>query len=103
MEPTAVEDLPSRQFAGDGIEWIVRLTGQTSTGSASDPGAPLLHVTFYRADDPLAAVREALVPGSSIDDLFESDLNDLLSTAREAVSPDPPSEAPPKPERLKGR
>ena len=103
VEPTAVDDLPSRQFTSEGVEWIVRLSGQTSAGSASDAGTPLLHLTFYRAGNPLVAEREALCPGRSMEGLFESDLNNLLSSAKEASSPDQPSEAPPKPEARKGR
>ena len=102
LEPTAVEDLPSLQFTSEGVEWIVRLSGQTSTGSAPDPGASLLHLTFYRAADPLVAEREALFPGTSIDGLSESMLNNLLSSAGEASSPDPPSAASLEPEGGKG-
>ncbi len=99
LEPTAVDDLPSRQFTSEGVEWIVRLSGRTSAGSASDAGAPLLHLTFYRADNPLVAEREALIPGASMEGLFESELNNVLSSAGQASSPDQPSEAPPKPAR----
>ena len=87
LEPTAVEDLPSRQFTSDGIEWVVRLSGQTSTGRAADPGASLLHLTFYKAEHPLVVEGEALVPGESIDGLLDSSLSDVLSSARGASSP----------------
>ena len=92
-EPASEEDLPSCQFVSEGVEWIVRLSGRTSTGSASDRGAPLLHLTFFRADDPLVAVREALLPGDSIDHLFEADMNEVLAGAREASVPEQPNEA----------
>ena len=92
-EPTAVQDLPSREFTAEGVEWVARLSGRATTGSPSDPGAPLLHVTFYRASDPLVAVREALLPGDSLDHLFEADLNEVLASARVATS----REQPPRP------
>ena len=81
-EPTALEDLPSRVLTSEGVEWIVRLSGRTSTGSVSDPGAPLLHLTFCRVRDPQLAVRETLLPGRSLDQLSEADLSDALSSAR---------------------
>jgi len=81
-EPTAVQDLPSCHFEVEGVEWIARLSGRTSTGSGPDPGAPLLHLTFFRSADPQVAVAEALLPGESIDHLFESDLSEVLATAR---------------------
>ncbi len=96
-EPTAVEDLPSCEFVIEGIKWIARLCGRTSTGSTADPGAPLLHLTFYEADDPLVAVREALLPGDSIDHLFEADLEVVLASASKAKLVEQASEAPPKP------
>jgi len=98
-----VEELPSHRFTSEGVEWIVRLTGRTSTGSTSDPGAPLLHLTFYRAGDPLVAVRETLLPGTSIDDLVELDLSTVLSSARNVPSSDQPSGPPSTPVRRKGR
>ena len=84
--PTSVEDLPSCHFEVEGVEWIARLSGRTATGSGSDPGAPLLHLTFFKSADPMVAVVEALLPGESIDHLFESDLSEVLATARK-VSP----------------
>ena len=44
LERTPLKDLPFRSFEHDGSEWIVRLCGQSSTGSAMDPGAPLMHL-----------------------------------------------------------
>ena len=92
-EPASEEDLPSCQFVSEGVEWIVRLSGRTSTGSVSDRGAPLLHLTFFRAEDPLVAVHEALLPGDSIDHLFEVDMNEVLAGAREVSVPEQPTEA----------
>ena len=80
-EPTKTEDLPSRHFTGDGSEWIVRVAGQTSTGSTSDSGARLLHLIFYRSEDPLVAQYELITPCKSIDNLHDSDLENLLSLA----------------------
>ncbi len=84
-----MEDLPSRPFTSEEVEWIARLSGRTSTGSVPDRGAPLLHLTFYRASEPRVAVREALVPGTSIDDFLESGLIDVLSVATDPRPADP--------------
>ncbi len=96
-KPTAVQDLPSREFVSEGVEWILRLSGRSSTGSPSDPGAPLLHLMFYRADEPLVEVCEALIPGDSIDRLFEADLAAVVESARKATMPEEPSKVPPTP------
>ncbi len=79
LEPTPLEDLPHRSFEHDGREWIVRLCGRTSTGSAPDPGAPLLHLVFYSAADPSVACGGALVPGKSLEGLPELQLPELLA------------------------
>ena len=79
LEPTPVEDLPSRSFEHEGCEWIVRLCGQTSTGSATDPGAPLIHLVFYAAADPLVAYGEVFVPANSLEGLSELRLRELLA------------------------
>ena len=84
LEPTPLENLPSRSFEHAGCEWIVRLCGQTSTGSAMDPGAPLMHLVFYTAADPSVACGEALVPGTSLEGLPQRQLPDLLAQARSA-------------------
>lgn len=81
VEPTKTEDLPSRHFNSDGSEWIVRVVGQTSTGSASDSGARLLHLIFYRSENPLVAQYDLITPCKSIDDLHDLDLENLLSLA----------------------
>ncbi len=81
---TPLEDLPFRSFEHDGCEWIVRLCGQASTGSAMDPGAPLMHLVFYSAADPLVACGDLLETGRSLDGLPELRLPELLTKARSA-------------------
>ena len=85
LEPTPLEDVPFRSFENDGCEWIVRVGGQTSTGSARDPGAPLMHLIFYTAADPSAACGDVLVPGSSLEGLPELRLRELLTDLK--ISP----------------
>ena len=87
LEPTPLEDLPFRSFGHDGCEWIVRLCGQTSTGSTMDPGAPLMHLVFYTAADPFVACGDVLVPGSSLEGLLELRLRELLINVESAPSP----------------
>ena len=86
LERTPLEDLPFRNFEHDGREWIVRLTGQSSTGSAMDPGAPLMHLVFYSVSDPFVACGELLETGRSLDGLPELRLPELLAKARLAPS-----------------
>ncbi len=90
LEPTPVEDLAHRSFEHDGCEWIVRLCGQTSTGSARDAGVPLLHLVFYTAADPSVARGEVLCPGRSLEGLPELRLPELLA---KAGSDRPPNES----------
>ena len=92
LEPTPLEDLPCRSFEHEGREWTVRLCGQTSTGSGMDPGASLLHLVFYAADEPPVACGDAMVPGKSLEDLSGLHLSDLLAKARSAPTPNELSE-----------
>jgi len=82
LKPTPLKDLPFRSFEHDGCEWIVRVCGQTSTGSAMDPGAPLMHLIFYTAADSFVACGDVLVPGSSLEGLPERRLCELLDDVK---------------------
>ena len=86
LVPTPLAELPHRSFEHDGCEWIVRLCGQTSTGSAIDPGAPVMHLFFYKAADPDVACGDTLVAGRSLEGLPELRLPELLAGARPAPS-----------------
>jgi hypothetical protein len=90
LEPAGLEDLPTRSFEHDGSEWIARLCGQTVSGSPQDRGAPLMHLMFYAAADPLVSCAEVLVPGASLEGLAEPRLSELLTEAR---SMPPPNES----------
>lgn len=87
LVPTPLAELPHRTFEHDGCEWIVRLCGQTSTGSASDPGAPVMHLFFYTAADPFVACGDTLVAGRSLEGLPELRLPELLAEVRSAPHP----------------
>lgn len=91
LEPTPLQELPSRRFEHDGGEWIVRLCGQTSTGSAQDPGALLMHLVFYSAADPLVGRGEVLTPADSLDDFPEVGLRELLAAVESPLSVNKPS------------
>ena len=97
LESTRVEDLPSRKFDKEGRDWIVRLAGRTTTGSASDTGAPLLHLLFCSAGEPSVPIRETLSVGDSLDALGEDQLALLFESARLSTPPDRHGEAPQKP------
>ena len=80
--PTPPEGLPSRTFSVDGVEWIVRLSGETFAGLTPRSGAPLLEVTFYHPEAPTSVVSRALTVGRSLADVPEEALPGLLEGAR---------------------
>jgi hypothetical protein len=84
LSPTPIQSLPFRKFDGDGSEWIVRLSGRASVGSRGDTGAQLLHLTFFRAEDPSVAARQSVAVGKTIEDFPEDRLRELLGSARPA-------------------
>lgn len=79
--------LPSRRFEAREEEWVVRITGRTVTGTRPDPGALLMHLTFYRSDDPETPVRELLTVERPLDALYEEDLEEFLDRSRPARKP----------------
>jgi len=86
LVPTPLAELPHRSFEHDGCEWIVRLCGQASTGSATEPGASVMHLFFYKAADPNVACGDTLVAGRSLEGLPEIRLPEILAGARSASS-----------------
>lgn len=81
--PTSPTELASRRFeAEEGEKWIARLSGTTVTGLPADAGAPLLHLTFFRADEPETPVRAALGVGETLSDFGEEELRDRLRRSR---------------------
>ena len=87
LQPTAIEDLPTRSFEHDGCEWIARLCGETTSGSVRDLGAPLMHLVFYRSAEPLVSCGEVVVPGRSLEELPELRLSELVTKVGSALSP----------------
>ncbi len=81
-QPTLPEDMPSRTFSIDGVEWIVRLSGKALASSMSRSRAPLLELTFYHPDAPTSAVSRALTVGRSFADVAEESFPGLLDKAR---------------------
>lgn len=73
---------PVRAFEVDGEEWVVRIVGTTSVGTAPDVRAPVLLFGFARAAEPDGLEREAMAPGTSLDDLSDDDLAQLLQRSR---------------------
>ncbi len=82
LHATPIESLPSRNLESEGSGWIVRLSGRGSVGFQGDRGAQLLHLTFFKAVDPLVAVRESLALGKSIEDFSDEQLYELLVLAK---------------------
>jgi len=79
-----MESLPSRTFRARGREWVVRVTGRTVTGTRPDPGAHLMQLEFYHAEEPEEPVRELLTVERSLDALYPEDLEEFLERSRSA-------------------
>lgn len=81
------ESLPARRFlAGEEEEeeWIVRITGRTVSGTPPDTGAPLMELSFYRADEPDVPRRQLLTVERDLELYYDEDLGELLERARPA-------------------
>ena len=57
----------------------MRVEGQGSTGRASDPGAPLLFLTFARSKEPDTRLFEGVTVGRRLEDLDDDGLAELLA------------------------
>lgn len=80
-EPPPVE-APSLRFFREDEEWIVRVEGRTRSGRREDAGAPLLLLSFARAEDPDRRLREAVGIGRSLETLTPGELGRLLDASR---------------------
>lgn len=78
------EELPSRRFEVDGEEWIVRITGRTITGTRPDSGALLMHLSFFRPEEPETPARRLVAVDRPLDALYEEDLAELFHRSRPA-------------------
>lgn len=76
------EELPSRRFETGEEEWVVRVTGRSVAGARPDPGAPLMHLTFYRPEAPLCPEREVLTVERELELFYDEDLAELLQRSR---------------------
>lgn len=80
-EPPPVEP-PSLRFFREDEEWIVRVEGRTTSGRREDVGAPLLLLSFARAEAPDRRLREAVGIGRSLEALPPGELGRLLDASR---------------------
>lgn len=79
------EELPSRRFEVEGEEWIVRISGRTITGTRPDAGALLMHLSFFRGDDPEDLRRRLVTVDRPLDALYDEDLRELYARSRPAA------------------
>lgn len=73
---------PSVTFRTSDQEWIARVEGRTTTGLPQDAGAPLLFITFARAEEPERRVLEATTVARRLDEIPPGRLGALLDGAR---------------------
>jgi len=72
------EELPSRRFEVEGQEWIVRISGRTITGTRPDAGALLMHLSFFRFEEPEMAARRLVTVNRPLDAFYDEDLRELF-------------------------
>ena len=102
-EETQPREVPTRTLpSGEGEGWVVREAGRTSSGQPTDPSAPLLFLTFARAEEPDTPVREALTVGRSLEALTETELEAVLERARPLAPKTEPEEIFPGTRRSRG-
>lgn len=82
---------PSRSFQADGRTWVVQVAGRGMTGSRTDRGAPLLHLTFHHDAGSSPPQRELLLVGTTLDVYDDDQLPELLTRARAYRDPPRPS------------
>lgn len=79
----ASRETPAFPFVHEGIEWIARLAGVSASGRARPgAGAPLMLITFARANEPDVVLFELLDVGRSLDALGSDQLAELMARAR---------------------
>jgi len=82
-----------RIITADGAEWTVTAAGSTRSGTGSDRGAPLLLVRFERngvgsgMGSSGAEAREALAVTTSLDDMGDAALLELMARTRPVPAP----------------
>lgn len=76
------DELPSRRFELDGEEWIVRITGRTITGTRPDAGALLMHLSFFRPEEPGDPIRRLVTVDRPLETLYPEDLAELFGRSR---------------------
>jgi hypothetical protein len=70
-----------RSFEVAGEEWVARPAGIGLYGTGRPGTARLMAVHFFRAADPGAPIREALVPAGEFVSLAAGELSDLFERA----------------------
>ena len=86
-DPPAPIQTPLRPLAIEGVEWIVREAGRSSSGIGMDSPAALVLLWFCRAADPDRPEREILTPARRLDDLADLELEQLFGASRPFRAP----------------
>lgn len=86
--PEVPAEPPPRIVESEAERWTVREAGATRSGSGVDRGAPLLLVHFDRVEAPEVAPREGLTVATSLDELHDEDLIELLRRSRPVGTPE---------------
>jgi len=72
----------------DGIEWVVQVSGRSSSGILPLRVIPLMELVFSRSEEPSSPLRKAICQGEELDLLQDEDLVKLLRESRPYQQPD---------------
>lgn len=72
----------------DGREWVVQVSGRSSSGILPLRVIPLMELAFSRPEEPGSPLRQAICQGEGLDDLQDEDLVKLLRESRPFRQPD---------------
>jgi hypothetical protein len=73
---------PLRRFrANPKEEWVVRVSGRSTSGVLPLRVIPLMELSFARAEAPEASLRRAICQGESLEEVDDAALLDLLDSS----------------------
>lgn len=83
VDPSPPESNEPRSILWEGTEWSVRLEGMVRSGLIGDSGATLISLFFQPTPESGRTPRRGLVPGRSLSELTDFQLETALTEARD--------------------